>query len=336
MAATNLLLSAPVLGPVISFLGTQISRPPPGPIPISVNYFPSRECNKACGFCFHTATNSYMASQEDAKRGLRKLRQAGMKKLNIAGGEPFLHPKFIGELCRYGKEELGLESISIVSNGSKIRENWLVKFGKYLDILAISCDSFNEESNIKIGRGNGNNVAELRNIQKWCLKYGIMFKLNTVVCRYNFDEDMAAQVAELNPVRWKVFQVLKVQGENDGERTDGKDILRSAAGFEISDEDYELFCEKHKHLPCFVPESNEIMSQSYILMDERLRFVDGKDKNIISESILDVDVMDALKQVPWDYAAFEKRGGVYEWSKTELPESGGVGCEGASGKEFDW
>lgn len=176
-----------------------------------MNYFPSRECNKACGFCFHTATNSYMAPPEDAKRGLWLLRQAGMKKLNIAGGEPFLHPKFIGELCRFGKEELGLQSISIVSNGSLIKEKWLRNYGQHLDILAVSCDSFNEATNIKIGRGNGNNVAELRNIEKWLRKYGIMFKLNTVVCQYNKDEDMAAQVAELNPVRWKVFQVLKVQ-----------------------------------------------------------------------------------------------------------------------------
>lgn len=211
MGYTDLLLSAPVVGPVVAYLNTRIFDQPDIPKPISVNYFPSRECNKSCGFCFHTATNSYMAPPEDAKRGLRLLQEAGMRKLNIAGGEPFLHPKFIGELCRFGKEELGLESISIVSNGSLIKEKWLRDYGQHLDILAISCDSFNEATNIKIGRGNGNNVAELRNISRWLRNYGIMFKLNTVVCQYNKDEDMAAQVAELNPVRWKVFQVLKVQ-----------------------------------------------------------------------------------------------------------------------------
>lgn len=206
MGYTILLLTVVVLGAVLAY-----KHFTSGPLPISVNYFPSRLCNKQCGFCYHTATNSYMAPVSDAKRGLWKLQQAGMKKLNLAGGEPFLHPEFIGELCRFVKEELGLESVSIVSNGSLIKENWLVRYGKYLDILAISCDSFNEATNIKIGRGNGNNVAELRNIQKWCVKYGIKFKLNTVVCRYNFREDMTALVAELKPFRWKVFQVLKVQ-----------------------------------------------------------------------------------------------------------------------------
>jgi radical S-adenosyl methionine domain-containing protein 2 len=78
-----------------------------------------------------------------------------MKKINFAGGEPFINPKFLGELVKFCKEELKLESVSIVSNGSLIKEKWLEKYGTYLDILAISCDSFNEEVNEKIGRGAG-------------------------------------------------------------------------------------------------------------------------------------------------------------------------------------
>lgn len=49
---------------------------------------------------------------------------------------------------------------------------------------------------------------------------------------------------------------------------DGLKVLRNAASFEISNEEFELFCKRHGHLPCCVPESNEIMSQSYLLMDE--------------------------------------------------------------------
>jgi radical S-adenosyl methionine domain-containing protein 2 len=87
-----------------------------------VNCFPSQKCNYSCGFCFHTETSSYVLPVEDAKRGLRLLREAGMRKLNIAGGEPFLHPRFLTEILRYCKEELGVESVSIVSNVSKIRQ----------------------------------------------------------------------------------------------------------------------------------------------------------------------------------------------------------------------
>lgn len=75
-------------------------------VPISVNYHYTRECNKECGFCFHTAKTSHVASLDEAKRGLALLKRAGMKKLNFAGGEPFLHPKHLGQSSDPQKESL--------------------------------------------------------------------------------------------------------------------------------------------------------------------------------------------------------------------------------------
>lgn len=78
--------------------------------------------------------------------------------------------------------------------------------GQYLDILAISCDSFDEATNKAIGRGQGNrnHVDKLMKICSWCHEYKVAFKINTVVNTYNIDEDMAEQILHLNPVRWKV------------------------------------------------------------------------------------------------------------------------------------
>lgn len=67
-----------------------------GPVPISVTYHFTRQCNKECGFCFHTSKTSHIASPEEAKRGLSLLNNAGMRKLNFAGGEPFLYLKYLG------------------------------------------------------------------------------------------------------------------------------------------------------------------------------------------------------------------------------------------------
>jgi len=53
------------------------------------------------------------------------------------------------EFC---KKELKLQSVTIVSNGSLIKEDWFEKYGKYLDIIAISCDSFNSTTLHNIGR----------------------------------------------------------------------------------------------------------------------------------------------------------------------------------------
>lgn len=46
-------------------------------VPKSVNYHFTRVCNYSCGFCFHTAKTSYMLNLEDAKIGMRMLKNAG-------------------------------------------------------------------------------------------------------------------------------------------------------------------------------------------------------------------------------------------------------------------
>ena len=41
-----------------------------------------------------------MTPMSDAKCGLKLLADAGMRKINFAGGEPFLYPAYMGELIR--------------------------------------------------------------------------------------------------------------------------------------------------------------------------------------------------------------------------------------------
>ena len=50
---------------------------PNSTIPQSVNYHFTRQCNYKCGFCFHTAKTSFVLPLEEAKRGLKMLKEAG-------------------------------------------------------------------------------------------------------------------------------------------------------------------------------------------------------------------------------------------------------------------
>ena len=296
-------------------------------IPISVNYHLTRQCNYSCGsshsasnptpsalipiliiphtlgFCFHTAKTSHVEPLPNAKRAMLLLKEAGMRKVNFAGGEPFLLPKFLGPLAQYCKATLHLESVSIVTNGSKVTESWLAEYGKYIDIMAVSCDSFDESTNVKIGRGSGGHLRKFRRLAEMCEEYGVMFKVNTVVNRYNWQEDMNAAIRAIGPKRWKCFQVLVIEEENGGDQT-----LRDAREFQISDEEFRFFCERHEGNDCFVPEGNGVMKSSYLLLDEYLCFlnkgVKGKTK-----SILEVGVQEAMKDVYWDEEGFEERGG---------------------------
>jgi radical S-adenosyl methionine domain-containing protein 2 len=52
-------------------------------------------------------------------------KEAGMGKLDFAGGEPFLYPIFMQKLRRYVKEDLKIQSMSIISNVSKTMKRFL-------------------------------------------------------------------------------------------------------------------------------------------------------------------------------------------------------------------
>ena len=83
-------------------------------------------------------------------------------------------------MVRYSKEELDIESVTVVTNGSRVTEAWMAEYGYYLDIMAVSVDSFNKEVNDKIGRRSGKSGSN----------HSVLFKVNTVVNKHNFREDM--------------------------------------------------------------------------------------------------------------------------------------------------
>ncbi|CAN9262268.1 unnamed protein product [Alternaria alternata] len=238
------------------------SKPPD--TPVWANYFPSQEFNYKCGFCFHTETSSYILTHDKAPKGLKLLKEAGMRKLNIASGEPFLHPKFLSSLIRCCKEDLGVEaSVSSVT-----------------------------------------------------------FKLNTVVNIYNWDEDMVANIEKLAPFRWKAFQCLIVAGENDNETW-----KRDSRKFLVTEEQWKTFCDRHKHLPCYLPEDNNSMASSYLLLDEYMRFMDkGEGMMTTSGPILDVGVPKVMEQIVWDKKSFVERGVIYDWGRADMKPAKELSC----------
>ncbi len=293
----------------------------------AVNFHFTRMCNYSCGFCFHTAKTSHVESLENAKRIIRMLREKGSEKINFAGGEPFLpqYRNMLGEMVKFAKIECEFPSVSIISNGVYVTTKWFETYGKYIDILGVSCDSFKENVNKIIGRGKGDHIQHVRRAAALCNQFGVLFKLNTVVNRYNWDENMSELVSELKPFRWKIFQVLSLAGENMG-----ANALRNVDRFLISSVEFETFVRKHREGiedPTILKvETNDVMQASYILVDEYGRFLDsslgGKQA---TESMLDVGIDKALRQLTsskgggFNEMAFVERDGNYTsgqtWSK---------------------
>jgi radical S-adenosyl methionine domain-containing protein 2 len=283
---------------------------------------------------------------------LHDLREYGCRKINFAGGEPFMYPELLGDMVQYCKEVLKYESVSIISNASKIQERWFATYGQYIDILGVSCDAVEDDVNKSIGRGGGNHTKFVHRAAAICRLYNIPFKLNTVVNAYNVDKDLGTLVNELQPMRWKVFQVLGLTGENTGE-----DSLRDVSRFLISDEKFQSYIERNRkqlqNPEILKVEDNSTMQSSYILVDEYGCFLDcsGGGK-VATRSILDVGVRTAFHELlqssggGFDRDAFIRRDGDYassSWSRERMQQMqqmqppvpnrcvGGGGC--GSGRE---
>ena len=273
--------------------------------PISINFHLYKPCDARCTFCFATFRDvEGHLRLDDARRLLDALRAAGGEKITFAGGEPTLHPH-LGELLVHAKE-LGFVT-SIVTNGSRLAP-LLDGHAAELDWVALSVDSAVERVQRRLGRGHGDHVARVCVLAARCHAVSVHLKLNTVVTALNCDEDMRALVRELRPERWKVFQVLRVEGQNDGRV---EPLL-------VSRERFETFVRHHVSLTAegivVVAEDNDAMEDSYVMIDPLGRFYGNHGgRHVVSAPILSVGVTRALAQVGYAAEKFAARGGRYAW-----------------------
>ena len=298
----------------------------------SVNFHFTRKCNYSCKFCFHTSKTSVVLPVEKMKHLISLLADSGCQKINFAGGEPFLpeYRETLGSLIKFCKEECNYSSVSIISNGVYVLEPWFEKYGRFLDILGISCDSADDEINMRMGRGTGEHINHVYRAAAICKNFGIKFKLNTVVNSLNWDHDMSQLVNDVDPMRWKIFQVLPLVGENTGVAS-----IRDVTPLLVSNKQFNHFIDinvkKLKNSMIMKVEDNTLMKTSYLIIDEFGRFLDcSMGSKTPTESILDIGVEKAYSQLVngpglgFDLELFIKRDGLYnkdifggksDWSK---------------------
>ena len=286
-------------------------------IPLAVNWHFWPWCNYGCKFCFARFEDIPRADRlpkEIAITVPEMLAAAGADKITFVGGEPTLCP-YLGDLLAASKD-VGLTTC-IVSNATGLTEEFLDEWGHLIDWVGLSIDASNDEIHADIGRCMRGNLARQRSHhlelakQVWasCTQRGIRMKLNTVVCKANLEDDMSALVMELKPERWKIFEVLPVEGQNDG---DVDDIL-------LEENEFNSWVERHKWVADegiqFVPESNELMRGSYAMLDALGRFYSNTEGgHTYGPSILDVGVMRAWEENCFLEDRFHDRGGIYEWN----------------------
>ena len=286
-------------------------------IPLAVNWHFWPWCNYGCKFCFARFEDIPRADRlpkEIAITVPEMLAAAGADKITFVGGEPTLCP-YLGDLLAASKD-VGMTTC-IVSNATGLTEEFLDEWGHLIDWVGLSIDASNDEIHAEIGRGMRGDLARQRSHhlelakQVWasCTQRGIRMKLNTVVCKANLEDDMSALVMELKPERWKIFEVLPVEGQNDG---DVDDML-------LEEGEFNSWVERHRWVADegiqFVPENNELMRGSYAMLDALGRFYSNTEGgHTYGPSILDVGVMRAWEENCFLEDRFHDRGGIYEWN----------------------
>jgi len=283
----------------------------------SVNFHLWEPCNMRCKFCFATFQDVKQSilpkghlPREQAIQVVQQLADFGFQKITFAGGEPTLC-KWLPELIATAKDA-GMTTM-IVTNGSQLTDEFLEVNKSKLDWIAISIDSLNDKTNLTTGRAiAGKRPLPLdyyKSLADRVKLFGYGLKLNTVVNRKNFNENMSDFIRYVKPKRWKVLQVLPIAGQNDIKI----DALK------ISDSEFQLFVDHHSDLQdctSIVPETNSQITGSYAMVDPAGRFFDNASGTYnYSRPIIEVGAKTAMEEVNYDVSKFISRGGLYDWIK---------------------
>ncbi len=284
----------------------------------SVNFHLWQPCNMRCKFCYATFQDVKRSilpkghlPKEQAIEVVRHLAAHGFQKITFAGGEPTLCP-WLPELIRTAKEA-GMTTM-IVTNGSRLTDDYLSNLRPHLDWVALSIDSLDEQTNRAIGRANTGRTPIAAEgyfaLVDRVKAHSFRLKLNTVVNRLNWKEDLSAFIRYAKPQRWKLLQALPIIGQNDAHI----DALT------VTESQFEAFVQRHAALADItriVPETNAQVRGSYVMVDPAGRFFDNAEgTHRYSLPILEVGTRIAIQQMGYDEGKFEERGGVWDWQAT--------------------
>ena len=232
-------------------------------VPKAVNWHCFKACNYACRFCyarFEDLMGTPPMTERDGCKLLDELARQGVEKINFVGGEPMLHPHIRAWIVH--AKSVGMVT-SIVSNGTGIDREFLEAMSDHLDWVGLSIDASNDILHAQLGRGRKGEIKQgvsghLRRtlpVADLLHEFGVGVKLNTVVTDLNKDDDMSLVVRRIRPHRWKIFQALRINGENE------EDI----GELEVADRAFETYVERHQQALAdqvhtqVVAENNEAM-----------------------------------------------------------------------------
>ncbi|MFH0773559.1 MAG: radical SAM protein [bacterium] len=148
--------------------------------PLSLCYQVTLKCNYSCPHCISSSgyTHPEGLSTSEVKKVLSKIRESGVMRLDLTGGEPFIR-RDIDELLTYAVKDLKL-SVVVTTNGSLMTHDHAVILAKLGIMTQISLDG--PESINDSLRGKGSYANAVRAI-KLLKKEGVRIRINCLIQR---------------------------------------------------------------------------------------------------------------------------------------------------------
>lgn len=253
-------------------------------------------CNYNCKHCFVKKDN-YELSFEQLKIIIDKIDKYFKKnniagRINLAGGEPLMS-RNIDRIIEYIYSKN--IKISIITNGYYLDERFIQKHKEKIEMIGISVDSLNHETNIKIGRCFKTNTIskeQLIYISKLIKDANIKLKINTCISKININENFNDFINEIKPDRFKILQML----------CSSTDVKNSKN--EVSDEEINIFLSKINYE--YIYESKDNLKNSYLIIDS-LGNISTNNSHSSNISIFDYELENAINLLDINYQDYIKR-----------------------------
>jgi len=283
-----------------------------GNTPLVVNWHITESCNYSCKGCYskwnhqHEAWNdvaNIRAVVENISEYHRKVFGAETPpwRLSVVGGEPVL---FADRACM--TIEIAAQNgadVSVISNGSRLENIYPVV--PLLSQVGVSIDSFDHQTNMRIGRQCGGKTLDYSQVSdKFCklrdLNPSVQLKINTVVNQNNFDEILVDKVASLGVSKYKILRQMPF-GDCEG----------------VTDEQFHTFLKNNYREDLFAGdgrdrhifvEDNSLMTRSYLMISPSgCLFQNGQKEYKYSAPLMDTPFETALQQIQFDPDKFRSR-----------------------------
>lgn len=203
---------------------------------LKVNIHICEHCNYNCRHCFAKFGCEKMLCDKDWFAIIDNIVSSGeVGEINIAGGEPLLHPQLTGiadYIHTYGIP------VSLVTNGSLITEKWIGQNGRKFRTVGFSIDSLNPGYQRCIGRCTSDkNTISSKDFEEKIISLrevnpDVKIKVNTVVSGINWRDSIAEDIRRWNVDRWKI---LKMQVFDNN--------VHCNANIAPSDDEYDSYVE---------------------------------------------------------------------------------------------